>query len=197
MCRAHHTTGAGEPKVNDAWREVESVLSVDGVDSTTSKMKMGDHSIFVKVGWFKGRPVKIDIVLSRLSKLVQNENESAGEFALRNRITENARAMIEVLCEHTSEMLQSDVWNLHNVIEMWRGTHFDPKGVCEGLRLDAYTGEPQIASSPLDAVRRLIEERQEEWEALMANVVEQEQEDGDELHGGGDRDDSRHTPVEA
>ena len=185
--------------MNEAWREVDSVLHTDGVDSTTAKMKMGDHSLFVKVGWYKGRAVRIDIVLSRLSKLKQHEGESASEFALRNRITENARAMLEVVCEHTSEMLQSDVWNLHNVIDKWAGVTCDPQGKCYGLQPDSYTGDPQFATSPLDAARRLIQERREGWEQQM-QYVEQEEEgedDDDGLHGAGDRGHDRGSPVEA
>ena len=169
-----------------------SVSVPDTLPSTTTKVEIAPHrDLYIKVGYWDGRPVHIDITMSRIQGMMLDENlmtivemaqplleddelDELGycsdqvliEMAnLRTSLVETVRAFLEVACREASTLLSSGVWGWEELIHAWLGTSFDPWGVSKQLAMLGY--ENPTAKSPLDAAARLFLKRHEIWDRQM------------------------------
>jgi hypothetical protein len=146
-------TGGGIGEM-PAYLEVEQALGTTGVQSIAHKLTIGDHDVYAHIGWHRGRPCWVDLTITHNSTR-EGSCQSSEANDLATRMIDDARAAMEVICRQASALLQADVWTIDNLIGAWRGTKFQPCGVCDQVK--------GIVSSPLDAVARLLEVRGLVW----------------------------------
>ena len=145
---------------------INNVLLADHLSGFTDKLVIAGQDIYVKVAFHDGRMVHLDVTLSSMGRggeIMTTARDATNEATK----TDNARAMIELLCRQANELLESGVWDEAALIESWAGTRFEPCGPCRFPQLpDADPDLPWggIVTSPLDAARRLIEVRLPMWQ---------------------------------
>jgi len=164
------------------WEHVAETFNQDGVETLTNKLTIVDgekcgHDFYVKVGWWRGRPVWIDITKARHSTegIGDTENIHGDELLvvveLRRRLMDVTRTSLELICREASLLLTSRRSTLDDMAQLWRVTTMEPKGRCSQVADelgDRVTG-------PLDAVAKLIKLRGGEWEAKMAHTYTEDQ----------------------
>ena len=139
--------------MNAAWRDAEQALAV-GIETITNKITIDGHDLYVKIGWHQRRPVMVDVTLTHNTNMERNhKDEEANELA--TRLVSNTKASLEIMCRQASALLQANIWTLDDMITAWRGTKFEPSGLCPQAQM--------IAQSPLDAIARLCEIKKAEW----------------------------------
>jgi hypothetical protein len=134
----------------DAWAQAEEGLA-QGAEGRTVKMTIGDHDIYAKVGFVADRPVYIDITIGHGREGNGYTSPLANELA--TQLVDDARAQLEVICRQASTLLQIGAWDLGDITAAWRGTKFEPSGVCPQVQ--------GLVSSPLDAIARYLGARME------------------------------------
>jgi len=143
-------------RTNEKWKAVQTALYEGDLQSITNKICIGGQDCYFRISWHAGRPVAVDLT-------VGTGKDNNGNDVLTNELAaaamHNTRATVELICRHASALLQADVWTIDDLISAWRGTAFDPSGVCMELK--------EIPSSPLDAAARLCEKRKVDWLKLM------------------------------
>ena len=120
-----------------------------GAPGVTAKLTIGGTDCYATVGYAGARPIHIDLTLGHGAGQRGYADPVANDLA--TQALDDARAALEVCCRQASTLLQLGAWGLPDLTAAWRGTKFEPSGVC-----------PQVAglaSSPLDAVARWIERR--------------------------------------
>lgn len=160
--------------MNKFWKQVEAKFQADALKSITRKLTIDDghrdHDLYVKIAFYHGRPVWVEITLSRmLASDNGTHTETAKENQVYRRMIESARSSMEVICLHASLLLQSKRSTLKDLEEMWAATRFEPAGTCKNLE-----GEVAVLS-PLDAVAKLIRLRITKWEKEMAYTPTEEE----------------------
>ena len=136
------------------------------VINTKLTIDTGEYNcdLFVKLGWAHDRWVWLDVEMSRSTES-HTQGDDPETADLRRQLADTTRRMMEVICRHASELLQSDERTIQGIMESsWRGTRFAPYGVCATLRTPNLEGK---VGSPLDAVAQLIEQRHVRWEEQM------------------------------
>jgi len=134
----------------DVWAAAEAALG-QGAEGRTAKLAIGAHDLYAKMAFLGDRPIYINITISRGAHAEGYADPVADELA--TQIVDDARAQLEVICRQASTLMQLGAWGLADLTAAWRGTKFEPSGVC-----------PQVAgivSSPLDAVARYLGARLE------------------------------------
>jgi hypothetical protein len=134
----------------DVWAQGEACLA-RGAVGRTAKLTIGAHDLYAQMAFAGDRPIYITITISRGANVEGYADPVADELA--TQIVDDARAQLEVICRQASTLLQLGAWGLGDLTAAWRGTKFEPSGVC-----------PQVAgivSSPLDAVARYLAARLE------------------------------------
>jgi len=165
--------------MNKEWAEVEQQF-VSGVECETIKLTISGRDLYYKVGYAKGHPVYLDITYGQDAAVVRSHEEkcvSCGkEFMnvdaceLETQLTSNARAQLEIIGRMATAMLQSGVWTLDHLIDMWKGTRSGPSGLCMQLAaMDPETmkeieGSASVVKSPLDAFAKYAERRRGDWD---------------------------------
>lgn len=109
----------------------------DGVASTTQKLEIGGVDCYLSVAWAGGRVVHLGLVIS------------GGR---------NKNPLLEVVFAHALALIDEGR-ELADVLSAWRGTRFEPAGVCPQLG--------GIVGSPLDAVARWFDGRTEAGHAAF------------------------------
>ena len=117
-----------------------------GAEGRTVKLVIGGHDLYVKIGCVQDRPIYIDVTISRGGDQAGYADPVADELA--TQIVDDARAQLEVICRQASALLQLGAWGLDDLTQAWRGTKFEPSGICPQVQ--------GIVSSPLDAVARYL-----------------------------------------
>lgn len=150
-----------------AYEFVERLVRGSSIKTVNTKLTIQtdgyDCELFVKLGWASGRWVWIDVDMSRYTEShIPGETPEVAD--LRRQLADANRRMMEVICKHASELLQSDERTIDGVMESWRGTRFAPHGTCYALKT---VNMPGATSSPLDAVAQLVEQRRIKWEQQM------------------------------
>lgn len=145
----------GGIEMNGAWREAEDALADGrGIDTITNKLTIGGHDMYLKIGWHDSRPVMVDVTLTHNTRMERcYKDELQNELA--TNLVSNTKASLEIMCRQASALLQANVWTLDDMIAAWRGTQFEPSGVCPQAQM--------VAKSPLDAIARLCEIKKETW----------------------------------
>lgn len=158
--------------MNEQWHIIEKALKEHSISSVSCRMviesddngRKAEHEMYLKVGWFNGCAATIDITLSRFSSFDGFGDLDAMSAILDNvyrASIENSRSFLEVVCRHATAMLQSGVWNLGDVVDVWIATkNMIPCGHCEAVKTELGT----IVTSPLDAAAKLIRKNRERWE---------------------------------
>lgn len=167
------------------WEKVEQNFHRDGVVSLTHKLTIVDaegiqHDLYLKLGWWRGRPVWVDLTTARHSEdgvgdtLDIHESALALVVNLRQRLVDNNRAFLEVVCREASLLLSSRRCKLDDIADLWRVTETEPRGKCVQVKDDL----GDRVHGPLDAAAKLFRIKGEEWEQKMAhNYSESEIED--------------------
>lgn len=107
----------------------ERPIEVDGLGGQTQKFTIDSRDCYFTVTWGPdGRPAYLGMVVA------------GGP---------NRNPLLEVVFGMAVRMLAAGCADLPYLIRAWRGTHFEPSGVCPQLEC--------IVSSPLDAVARYLE----------------------------------------
>lgn len=163
------------------WEKLEQRFHHDGVESLTHKLTIADgekqHDIYLKVGWWRGRPVWVDLTMARHSEDGNGDTLDVHESALvlvvnlRQRILDNTRAFMEVACREASLLLSSRRCRLDDIADLWRVTETEPRGQCVQVQDDLGA----TVHGPLDAAAKLFRIKGKEWEKRMAhNYAEDE-----------------------
>jgi len=153
-------------------------MATRGVDTVTHKLAINDgqrdHKFYVKVGWWRGRPVSVDVTMAR-----HGENSSNSDtldvhssalpliVELKRRILDNSRSSLELTCREASLLLSSRRCTLDDLADLWRVTQMEPKGRCEQVK-DPETGDR--VHGPLDAAAKLFRIKGTEWRMRMAHT---------------------------
>jgi hypothetical protein len=149
------------------WEMVEGLIKAESVHTVNTKITIYDgsheHDLYVKLGWADGRWVWIDITVSRYTAK-DREPEDAKLVDLRRKMLEVHRRLLEIVCVHASELMQSDERTIDEIVDHWRGTQFEPAGTCESIRTDENQGR---VTSPLDAAAKLIARKRGGWERKL------------------------------
>ena len=61
--------------------------------------------------------------------------------------------MLEIICTHASELLQSGERTILDVTNRWIATRFEPSGYCDAVMNAVCKG---VVTSPLDAFAKLL-----------------------------------------
>ena len=150
----------------------QAMDEMDGIQSITTKLTINDdkfnHDMYVKIGWFKEKPVWIELTLSQMSQITlengqKRVEESEEVTELRRHMVENSRVTMEIICKQASSMLQGEDCGIEWLAALWRGTKFEPSGKCVALAANDPTKPYVKVKSPLDAVAQLIEMKMDEW----------------------------------
>lgn len=170
--------------MNKEWVSVERKLKDGAIDCRTVKLTISGHDLYFKIGYESRRPVYVDITLGQDAVFIRNHevrcpgcdkeylNPEANDLA--TQIVTGTRAHLEVTGRMATSMLQSNVWTLDNLIDMWKATRFEPSGLCLQVQaVDPETGKEidgsaSIVSSPLDAFARYAEVHREEWDKKLS-----------------------------
>lgn len=150
--------------MNKKWEKIEAILKAKAIKALSTKIVICDdkynHDLYLKLGWADSRWVWVDITVSRFTG-VTNEYETSDMEHLRRSLMDTNRRLIELVCVHATELLQSGERTLKDIVHTWRGTQFAPAGICESIRTKV--NEAKV-TSVLDASAKLIEQRVEQWE---------------------------------
>lgn len=164
-------------------RQIRAILIKEGIPGFTSKMGIAGQDVYLKVGFCRVRDssgetlppqlVYVDVTLSAI-RSHEDFMPTHAQTTLAATKTDDARAMIELLCRQANELLASGAWTVSDLIESWKGTSFDPCGICrfpEILVGDTREARYGTVKSPLDAVGKLIEVRLPVWQKAVAHEL--------------------------
>lgn len=153
--------------MNNKWERIEALMKAKSIRAQNVKIVICDgshnHDLYVKLGWAERRWVWIDITVSRFTE-IHGKSETTDEVDARRKLLETNKRLIEIICFHATELLQSGERTLQDIVKSWKGTHSHPEGVCESIRTKDNEGR---VTSPLDAAAKLIEKRIDQWEEEM------------------------------
>lgn len=153
-------------QANRNWREIDAALSdIEGLPGVTSKVEIGDHDLYIKMSWFKGKVVHIDITLSH-SRGDEGLPVSERQATLETTRYDLARSWVENSCRMASSMLQTGEVEIEDIIEEWKGVSGYPQGYCRQLPgTNPETGEkgPTFQCGPLHAAAMMIKTRLGYW----------------------------------
>ncbi len=157
------------------WEQIEKKFQ-HGVETITTHLVIDDnereHDLYVKVGWWHGRPVWVDLTIARHAdegsvRDTIDVHVSALPLItkLKQRIMDNTRAFLDVTCREASLLLSFRRCMLTDLSDLWRATEMEPRGKCFKVA-DPVLGDR--VHGPLDAAARLFQVRAAEWEKRMA-----------------------------
>lgn len=142
--------------MNIILRKTDALMHSKFIKAMNIKVEIVDrwnhtHDVYLKLGWAIRRWVWIDITISRFSEDRNNEHSD---------VANDVDRIIEIVCHHATELLQSGHRDISDIMKRWKGTHFSPYGTCESIRNEFNEG---IVTSPLDAVAKSIEKNVDRW----------------------------------
>ncbi len=160
-----------EPQLhnNQLWREVDSIFRVEGLPGYTYKMELGAHDLYVKMSWYKGKIVRIDVTLSRKGHAGDGLPKTAKEATLEATRFDLAKASLEEICIQASDLLQGGQVGIGHIVQDWRGREMYPSGWCPQLPEANAQGDigPSRVMGPTDAVAKLIQRNLVRWTEEM------------------------------
>jgi hypothetical protein len=129
--------------------QVQAALEASpGLTGWTAKLEIGAGDCYLTVAVREARIVYVTITVSRVggSPSIMGTHQVAVLEASKLDVT---KALVEVACREANELLQRQAWGAADLVAAWRGTRFDPEGVCPQVQ--------GIVTSPLDAAAKWIE----------------------------------------
>lgn len=127
-----------------------SLDSNSGLPGFNVKFDIGMGSCYLKYGMKDNKVHWIDVVIAGTGD-EDDAAHSAQMVEMTNSKLDNNRSLVEVACREATELLQAERWTIKTLISAWRGTKFDPAGICPQVR--------GIVTSPFDAVAQYFQER--------------------------------------
>ena len=183
----------GEHTVNDKRSVVDGIVgSLDGLPGWTVKLDIAGHDVYAKLAFYGERLVYIDVTLSSMGdrgEIMTTARDATNEATK----TDNARAMVELLCRQANTLLQSGSWDEESMIAAWIGTDFEPQGWCSYPDYGQDHRDVYV-SSPLDAVAKLVNVRLAGWRRKLGEQHPRSEQSDVVVDGGGSvpgRGDSR------
>lgn len=162
----------GEVVSKKEYARIEDIICKDQMRTVVRKICINDGAnlldLYAKLGWASGRWVWVDLTLSRYTG-ISNGCENKEVARLRRDLAEQGRRMLEVVCSHAVELLQSGERTLEDLVCRWKGTQFEPSGICDELKTE--TNTIGRVTSPLDAFAKVIEQEHEKWTEMMKKEV--------------------------
>jgi hypothetical protein len=153
-----------------AWRQVEAALeSTDGLPGITAKMEMGDHDLYVKTAWYRGRIVRIDVTISSRKSNTDDLPKSLGMASAESTRDDLAKRSMESACKLASELLQAGI-GIGYIIRDWQDREGWPYGRCKQIgTIDPVTGKRTSVKvkGPQDAVAKLLTKELINWSYRM------------------------------
>jgi len=140
------------------WARIDELLKKGGesMDTVNTKIVINDghcdFELFCQLGRLDGRWVWVDLKMS-LSPESVSECESGIVTNLKRQLTDANKSMLEIICTHASELLQSGERTILDVTNRWIATRFEPSGYCDSVRNAVCKG---AVTSPLDAFAKLL-----------------------------------------
>lgn len=163
----------------DLRHEIEANLGSGGLLGFTCKLGIGGQDIYMKValhqpsrgpgpGWPGCALVHVDVTVSSPPRSTDDILATHRQTRIETSKTDDARAMIELLCRQANVLLQSGAWDWEDLCDAWVGTHFDPCGPC--CFPETCTMAGAVVQSPLDAVARVIRDRFAAWGGYVSRI---------------------------
>jgi hypothetical protein len=162
-------------------QRIDDALNRDGVKAITSKLVIHDgerpHDLYIKTGWWRGRPVWVDVTISQSSNEGMTDSLDLPMAALplvvhlRRRITENTRALVEIVCREATLLMSSRRCTLGELADLWRATEAEPRGRCQQVVDEC----GDRVHGPLDAAAKLFKLKAAEWEEKMSHSYTDEE----------------------
>ncbi|MEN6368293.1 MAG: hypothetical protein ABFD77_01170 [Thermotogota bacterium] len=160
-------------------QRVEAAIERDGVQTITHKLVIQgehQHDIYVKTGWWRGRPVWVDLTISAGKDGENGKDKIPRSLAplvvdLRRRVIESSRCLSEIVCREATLLLSSRRCSLDELADLWRATEGEPRGRCEQVTDEL----GDRVHGPFDAAAKLFKLKGKEWEQKMAHVYEDEE----------------------
>lgn len=156
---------------NQHWREADAVLrSPGGTHGITAKLEIGQHDLYLKTAWHKGKIIRVDITLSRGRDVNDDLPKSAQQVSLETTRFDLARSWVEDSCRMASTLLQTGEVDIRHIIDEWIGIEGYPQGYCPQLPgVNPQTGEegPTHQKGPLHAAAMLLMKRHDAWKARI------------------------------
>jgi hypothetical protein len=125
-----------------------ALLASEGLPGWNVKLEIGSGDCYLTAAIMGGRLVHVNLTVSRVGgpELIMRTHQVAVLEASKLDVT---KALVEIACRTVNQLLQRGAWDVEDLIAAWRGTRFDPEGVCPQVR--------GIVSSPLDAAAKWLE----------------------------------------
>lgn len=160
-----------ERKLSPLERFRIAIGSHAGISGMTVKIDIGDHDMYVKLGWLDGRIVRIDATVSSLSSTISDSEMDSLEASRYDIV----RMWIESECQLASDLLASGVVEVEYLIGWWKARRGYPSGYSYKLKFENDSGsiQPMPVAGPFDAIAKLFEQRIESWRSTMLTNVEE------------------------
>lgn len=157
-------------------QRIRRCMETDAIQTITQKFTVRDrykveHDFYLKIGWYHGRPVLLELVLPR-AQANRNSVTDMREVECYGRMLETSRGALEIICAQATELLQTKQFNLEDIEQMWTATRFDPSGTCRQVEM---AGSSSAVLSPLDALAKLFKQSRKKWEVNMAYTPSDEE----------------------
>jgi len=162
-----------------AWGQAEVALgSTEGLPGITAKLELGNHDLYVKTAWYRGRIARIDVTISSRKESMDDLPRSLGMASAQATRDDLAKRSMESVCKLASELLQAGV-GIGYIIRDWQDREGWPYGRCKQIgSIDPTTGMRQSikVKGPQDAVAKLLTKELLNWSyrmghPLLTNVV--------------------------
>jgi hypothetical protein len=127
------------------------------MDTVSTKLIINDgfcdFELWGQIGKLDGRWVWIDLRMSLRPESI-GKDATVVVANLKRQLADANKNLIEIVCVHASELLQSGERTLLEVTSKWIGTRFEPSGYCDAVKNAICNGK---VTSPLDAFAKLIQ----------------------------------------
>jgi|GEM_PF-3141510 len=155
---------------NKEWREIDAAMRGVGLSGISAKIEIGQHDLYLKTAWFKGRIVRIDITLSHGRGIVEDLPKSEHMVNLETTRFDLARSWVENECRMASNLLQTGKAGIGTIIDEWIMVEGYPSGYCPQIcGVNPETGEsgPTFQRGPLHASAMILRRNLVRWSEEM------------------------------
>ena len=125
-----------------------ALMDSAGLPGTNVKLEIGAGDCYLTMAIMGGRLVHVNLTVSRVGG-PENVMGTPQVAVLEASKLDVTKALVEIVCREANQLLQRGAWDAASLVAAWRGTRFDPEGMCPQVQ--------GLVSSPLDAVARWIE----------------------------------------
>jgi len=152
------------------WQEIDAELRAGGLPGITAKIEIGQHDLYLKTAWYKGRIVRLDITLSRGREPGDDLPKTHHMITLETTRFDLARSWVENECRMASNLLQTGQAGIGTILDEWVGVEGYPSGFCPqlpGVNPETGLSGPTYQKGPLHAAAMLIRSRLVAWSEFV------------------------------